>query len=361
MILVIDFGGQYTQLIAKAIRSLGVYSEIVPHTIKADQIRAEGIVLSGGPESVYEKNAPTLDPGIFKLGIPVLGICYGMHLIHKEFGGLIKASKKKELGETWIDVDTTSDLFCGLPSSLLSWMSHGDSVVQPADGFSVLAKSSDCIASIACENIYGVQFHPEVTHMPQGEKIIHNFVHKICRCDANWNMKDYMEKTLEEIRQKLSGQDSILSFVSGGVDSSFVTILLSKLSKTRIYPVYIEAFQRKGETEEVERSLKEAEVENLLVYRVQDRFIEAVRNIQDPEEKRKAIGEEFGKIQQEICMELNLDPKHTFLAQGTLYTDLIESGKGVGKIAHTIKSHHNVGCPFIDSLKKEKKLIEPNQ
>lgn len=361
MILVIDFGGQYTQLIAKAIRSQGVYSEIAPYPITADQISDEGIVLSGGPESVYDKNAPKLDPNIFELGLPVLGICYGMHLIHQKFGGIIQPSKKKELWETWIDIDTTSGLFCGLPSSILSWMSHGDSVANPAEGFSVLAKSSDCIASISHGNIYGVQFHPEVTHMPLGKKIIHNFVRKICKCDANWNMKDYMEKTLREIQNRLGAKDSILSFVSGGVDSSFVTILLSKLLKARIYPVYIEAFQRKGEAEEVEKSLKEAGVKKLLIVRQQERFIEAVRNIQDPEEKRKAIGEEFGKVLQDICMELNLDPEHTFLAQGTLYTDLIESGKGVGKAAHTIKSHHNVGCPFIDALKKANKLIEPNQ
>jgi len=384
-ILVLDFGGQYTQLIAKAVRKCNVFSEIVDCETSLDKIveaNPRGLILSGGPDSVYQPKAPTVDPKLFDLGIPILGICYGMQLTnytllrrsrfnrwllnHILGDGILHGKNAiKEYGETTVNVDNSRTLFTGLDDKIIAWMSHGDSVdgTRLAKGLNVIARTENHVAAVAnsIDKIYGVQFHPEVTHTPKGLDVISNFVHYICRCGNKWTMANYIEECKDYIR-KTVGKNDVVSFVSGGVDSSFVTAVLAQTEGIgRVIPVYIGALMRKNENEEVLRSLEKAGVKDLRFYECEDRFIKAVEGMSDPEQKRKAIGNLFGKIMQEVCDELHLNPETTFLAQGTLYTDLIESGKGVGKNAATIKSHHNVGCKFIDDLKKVGRVVEPNR
>lgn len=384
-ILVLDFGGQYTQLIAKAVRKCNVFSEIIDCETSLDKIveaEPKGLILSGGPDGVYEKGAPRVDPKLFELRIPTLGICYGMQLINYTLlrksrlnrwllnfilgdGILHGKDVVKEYGETMVSVDNSRTLFRGLDDRITTWMSHGDSVdgKRLAKWFQVTARTENHAAAISdsIDHIYGIQFHPEVTHTPKGLQLISNFVHIICRCDSSWTMANYTEQCKDYIR-KTVGKNNVISFVSGGVDSSFVTTLLAQTEGIgKVYPVYIGALMRKNENEEVIQSLENAGVKDLRFYECEDRFIKAVEGMSDPEQKRKAIGNLFGKIMEEICDELHLNPENTFLAQGTLYTDLIESGKGVGKKAANIKSHHNVGCKFIDDLKKAGRVVEPNR
>lgn len=367
-IIVLDFGGQYTQLIAKKVRNAGVYSEILPFNVSPVEIKKhspKGIILSGGPSSVYEKNAPLPDKDIFSLGLPVLGICYGMQVISYMMGGKLVSVGVKEYGETKVYLEK-SRLFEGLENGETSvWMSHGDSVNKEKlpTGFEIIASTKNHVAGIVNENllIYGVQFHPEVDHTKQGNKILKNFLQLICKCNFGWTPSNFIEGCKNYIRETV-GENNVICFVSGGVDSSFVAALLSKTEGIgKVYPIYIEGLMRKDETQEVEKSLKNAGVENLIVYRAEDEFINAVKDLTEPEEKRKAIGNLFGKLQERLANELGLSVENTFLAQGTLYTDLIESGHGTGKTASNIKSHHNVGCDFIERLRKEKRLVEPNR
>ncbi|MGM5482219.1 MAG: glutamine-hydrolyzing GMP synthase [Nanobdellota archaeon] len=363
-IVILDFGGQYTQLIAKCVRETNVFSEIIPH-FESGRINKEnlkGVILSGGPSSVTMKGSPKIEKSFFKLGVPILGICYGMQTIAYLMGGELVNQGVKEYGETEIKLEK-SNLFSGIGSNQIKvWMSHGDSVSNPPKGFKTIAETKNHIAAIANKEkqIYGVQFHPEVAHTEHGTDIINNFVHNICKCKHDWTPGNFVEKAKKYIKDTVKNND-VICFVSGGVDSSFVAALLSKTNGIgNVYPVYIQGLMRKHETREVEKSLKEAGVDNLLVYKAEDEFIEAVYGLSGPEEKRKAIGNLFGKLQQRIVNDLNLG-KNTYLAQGTLYTDLIESGKGVGNSANNIKSHHNVGCEFIEDLKKKRQLVEPNK
>ncbi len=368
-ILVLDFGGQYTQLIAKIVRQCNVFSEIKPHDYHSEDIvgdNPKGIILSGGPDSVYGDGAPQIDREILELGIPVLGICYGMQLINYTLGGgMIRGGDSiKEYGESSVMVENEHDLYSGLKEKITTWMSHGDSVDggDLAKGFRVIGRTDNHVASIANDDkkIYGVQFHPEVTHTVNGKDIVSNFVHNICGCGDDWNMGNYIEQCKKYV-QKTVGKNDVINFVSGGVDSTFVAAVLSKTENIgNVYNVYIGALMRKNENKEVVKSMEKAGVKNLIFKECEDRFIEAVSKMSDPEEKRKAIGDLFGKIMQEVCEELKLDADKTFLGQGTLYTDQIESGKGVGDKADNIKSHHNVGCPFIEDMKKKGRLVEPN-
>ncbi len=366
-VLVLDFGGQYTQLIAKSVRKTNVFSEIKDCSTKLKDIEKEnykGIILSGGPDSIYQKGAPKIDNKIFDLRIPILGICYGMQLTNYELGGNILNgdSVLKEYGSTTTNVDTNSKLFSGLEEKITTWMSHGDSVDKNhiAEGFKVIAETKDHVAAIANDKkkIYGVQFHPEVTHTPKGIDIVSNFVHDICGCGYEWTMKNFIEQAKEYIRETV-GKNDVICYVSGGVDSSFVAKLLSETKGIgNVYNVYIGALMRKGENEEVIKNLKKAGVKNLIFKESEQRFIDALEGVSNDIEKRNISGNLFGEIQKEVCEEYGLDPEKTFLAQGTLYTDSIESGKGVGKKASNIKPHHNVVCDFINSFIN---LVEPNK
>jgi GMP synthase (glutamine-hydrolysing) len=369
-ILVLDFGGQYTQLIAKSVRSCNVFSKILPHNTSLEKIleqKPKGIVLSGGPDSVYEEDAPTLsDIALFDHGIPILGICYGMQYINHVFGGETLSGDNilGEYGQTKILTSNTHPLFLNLHPEIITWMSHGDSVDinNLTNGFRVIANSKNHIAAITNDEkqIYGVQFHPEVTHTLNGLDIISNFVHNICGCDYSWTMKNYAPQSIAYTKNTV-GKNNVINFMSGGVDSSAVgkIIELAKLPG-QVHHVYIGALMRKGEDEQVLNSLKQTGL-NVMYVPAQDRFIGAIKNLSHPEDKRKTIGNMFGTIMQETCIQLGLDPNNTMLAQGTLYTDLIESGKGVGKKAVVIKSHHNVGCEFIDNLQAKNFVVEPNK
>jgi GMP synthase (glutamine-hydrolysing) len=369
-VIVLDFGGQYTQLIAKAVRKCNVFSEILDCESSLEDIlkrEPKGIILSGGPDSVYEEGAPSVNPEIFDSGIPLLGICYGMQLINHLLGGNILHSTyvEGEYGDTNIKLCTANPLFDGIDKNIVVRMSHGDSVnkAKIPKGFEVIAMTNLHVAGIADDlrRIYGVQFHPEVTHTQQGLDIVSNFVHNICGCGSEWTMANYIEETKRYIRETV-GKNDVVSFVSGGVDSSFVTTVLAQTEGIgNVYPIYIGALMRKYENEEVVASLQRAGVKNLKFIDAEKRFIDVIRSMRDPEQKRKAIGNLFGVIMGEVCEELSLNPETTYLAQGTLYTDLIESGKGVGKKAAIIKSHHNAGCKFIDDLKSKGMVVEPNR
>ena len=369
-ILVLDFGGQYTQLIAKAVRKCSVFSEVVDSNISANEIsefNPKGIILSGGPKSVYEDGAPTIDPKIFELGIPFLGICYGMQLMNYLTGGgfVGGGERMKEYGETNVSLDSGNLLFEGIGNSISAFMSHGDSVDREnlSPGFIVSAETDAHVAGIANseKNLYGVQFHPEVTHTEKGVDIIDNFVKKICDCPGEWDMGNYIEEAKKYVQETI-GTNDVICFVSGGVDSSLVAIILSQAEGIgTIFPVYIGALMRKDENEEVQAILKRAGINNLIFVDAEERFIEVLEGVSEPEKKRKIIGDFFGELQGEIIEKLGLEEEKTFLAQGTLYTDLIESGKGVGNMADNIKSHHNVGCKFIDDLKNSGRVVEPNR
>ena len=368
-ILILDFGGQYTQLITRAVRRAGTYSEILPYNSDPDQLssRPKGIILSGGPESVYADQAPQPSPKWLDLGIPILGICYGMQWLNHFHGGemLHGVNHSGEYGEIEVNIDSDHALFDGIDKRIISWMSHGDSIDEKglAQDFKIIAKTSNHVAAISSplKKFYGVQFHPEVSHMPDGQKILVNFVRKICNCKTQWGMQDFLRQSHQYVRDTVKQRD-VLSFVSGGVDSSFVTCLLSQVEGIgNVHAVYIEALMRKGELDEVKNALKKAGVKNLKIIDAKQRFIEALKDEWEPETKRKIVGNLFGDLQTEACADLNLDAATTVLAQGTLYTDLIESGKGVGNKAHNIKSHHNVGCKFIEDLKERGQVVEPNQ
>ncbi len=368
-ILILDFGGQYTQLITRAVRRAGVYSEILPFNSNPDELsgKPKGIILSGGPESVYADQAPQPSSRWLELGIPILGICYGMQWLNHHHGGsmLHGSNHSGEYGEIEINLSNDQSLFDGIDKEIISWMSHGDSIDQNglAENFKIIGSSKKHVAAIFNQekNLYGVQFHPEVSHMTDGQQILVNFLRIICKCKANWGMQDFLRQSHDYVRETV-GQRDVLSFVSGGVDSSFVTCLLSQVEGIgNVHAVYIEALMRKGELHEVQEALKDAGVEKLRIVDAKQRFIEALKDQWEPETKRKIIGNLFGELQTEACAELNLNADTTMLAQGTLYTDLIESGKGVGCKAHNIKSHHNVGCKFIEDLKERGQIVEPNQ
>ena len=358
-IIVLDFGSQYNQLIARRIRNFGVYSELHPGDMKLDDILAmgevKGIIFSGGPNSVYDQDAPKCDPAIFTSGLPVLGICYGMQMTHYMLGGEVKASDKKEYGRTEIDVDDCV-LFDGLPKHQVVWMSHGDQVAKLADGFRGVAKSDTCPFAASANDekkIYTLQFHPEVRNSEYGLDILKNFVFKVCKARNNWSMKDFIDQQVKEIREKV-GDDKVLLALSGGVDSSVVAALLNKAIGRNLYCMFIDhGLLRKGEAESVMDTFSRNMDLNLIKIDASERFLSKLKGVSDPEKKRKIIGAEFVYTFRDEVAELLKGTDIKWLAQGTLYTDVIESGT---KTAQTIKSHHNVG-----GLPKDMnfKLIEP--
>lgn len=356
MILVLDFGGQYNQLIARRVRDLGVYSELRSHKITAEEVKElspKGIIFSGGPNSVYADGAPRCDERIFDLGIPVLGICYGMQLMSAHFGASVKRAAHREYGKASVNIVHESKLFKGLPESQSVWMSHGDLVELVPDGFTADAYNPSCpVAAMSNESkgLYGVQFHPEVRHSEFGIELLKNFVFEISRCEGNWSMESFIEDEVKKIKETVGG-NKVLCALSGGVDSSVVAALIHKAIGDQLTCMFVDhGLLRKDEAEGVMQTFSEKFNMNVVKIDAKDRFLGRLKGVADPEQKRKIIGNEFIYVFDEEAAKLEgID----FLAQGTLYTDIIESGT---ETAQTIKSHHNVGG-LPEDMKF--KLIEP--
>ncbi len=359
-VLILDFGSQYTQLIARSIRKLKVYAEIVPYNYPLENIRNEkpgAIVLSGGPSSIYEKDAPRISNKLFSLGVPVLGICYGLYVVTDAFGGKMHASKQKEYGRAIIETDGKSPLFAGLRKNETVWMSHGDKIESPPKDFKVIAGSRNSdIAAIENSKlkIYGVQFHPEVFHTVNGKKIWNNFLFKICGFKGNWSMKSFVTHSIETIRKEV-GNGTVLLGLSGGVDSSVAAVLLQRAIGDKLFPVFVNnGVLRKNEEEKVINRFKENLNLNLIYVDASNRFLSKLKGIESPEKKRKIIGREFISVFLEEAKKIG---RFDFLAQGTLYPDVIESVSTKGP-SDTIKSHHN-RVPEVLKLIKSGNVIEP--
>jgi len=358
MVLVIDYGSQYNQLIVRRIRELGVYSELVPHTISMKHIRSlesvKGIILSGGPKSVHQPGAFGLDPEILTSDIPILGICYGMQLIAQMFGGKIIPSESREYGKTAIQtLDSTNKLFKNIPSNLTVFMSHGDQISEIPKGFTTIASSETCIHTAIWDEtgkIYGVQFHPEVHHTEHGTTLLENFVYSVCSLKPTWTMGQYAKDQIESIRAIVADKH-VLCGISGGVDSAVAALLVHEAIGNQLTCVFVDhGLLRKDEAKHVMEVFADKFHINVHLVDAQSQFLQKLEGIIDPEQKRKIIGHEFISVFEKEALRLgNFD----FLAQGTLYTDIIESGT---QFAQTIKSHHNVGgLPE----KMKMKLIEP--
>lgn len=344
MIAVIDFGSQYTKLIARRVRELGVYSEIFPWDIKGEELLSrspEGIILSGGPASTLSPDAPMPNRELLESGIPILGICYGMQAIAKLLGGVVISGTEREYGKTKIRIVSSSPLFRDLPERSYVWMSHGDSVAVPPPGFKVTAESEKTkIAAMEDTNrrIYCLQFHPEVVHTEYGTKILDNFLTEICKAQKSWNMESFLKRISSEIKERV-GDQKVLCALSGGVDSTVAATLVKEVIGDRLIAVFVNnGLLRDREPEEV-RGFFEKRGFNLIYVDASERFLERLKGVTDPEEKRRIIGHEFIRVFEEVASRHG-DVK--FLLQGTLYPDVIESGSG-GKGASKIKSHHNVG------------------
>ena len=358
-IIILDYGSQYTQLIARRIREQHVYSEIVPFNITVDKVKAyapKGIILSGGPNSVFEEGAPGIDPGIFDLGIPVLGVCYGMQLISQELGGRVQPGEAREYGKTEMTVVPGNELFKGLPDKFVVWMSHGDRVAEIPAGFKVSATSDNCpYAAIRNEEkrFFGIQFHPEVVHTQHGNQILSNFVFGICRANADWQLTTWIEDTVEKLRKQIGDEEVVLG-LSGGVDSSVVAVLLHKAIGTRLHCIFVDnGLLRYNEDKQVEEMFHAKLGLDLHVAHAAQRFYTALAGVSEPEQKRKIIGREFINV---FAEEARKFKNCKFLGQGTIYPDVIESSHALKGPSHTIKSHHNVGGLPPD-LKFE--LVEP--
>ncbi len=358
-VLILDFGSQYTQLIARRVRELGVYSEIKPCFADIDEIKGfspGAIILSGGPSSIYEKDAPRCHNGIFSLGVPILGICYGMQYIVHLFGGEVVRSHKREYGKGFIEILDEDEIFHGFEKGgrYQVWMSHGDSAKTLPKGFKNLASSDYCpYAAIRKGSIYGLQFHPEVHHTPRGREIIANFLFRVAKLKSDWSMGSFVEEKVREIRETV-GDGKVVCAISGGVDSSVTAALVHKAVGDRFYPVFVNnGLLRDGEVEEVVDTFKnKLRMKNFIYVDAEEEFLERLKGVTDPEEKRKIIGNLFIEIFERTAKKIG---GVKFLAQGTLYPDVIESVSFKGP-SSLIKSHHNVGgLPERMNLK----LIEP--
>ena len=346
MILIIDFGSQYNQLIARRVREHHVYCQIEPPNISIEAIRElapEGIILSGGPASIYSKGAPRVDKGIFGLGIPILGICYGLQYMIDSLGGKVIGSTKREYGFAELNVNKQKGIFSGVAKKTQCWMSHGDSIGTLPEGFTVTASTSNTPVAAAEDikrHFYGLQFHPEVVHTQAGKKILANFLFAVCRCKKSWTMKSFINHAVEEIRQQV-GQDRVILGLSGGVDSSVAAVLLHKAIGKQLTCVFVDnGVLRAGEAEHVIEMFKKNLHINLRFSRSGKLFLKKLKGVTDPERKRKIIGRTFIDVfDQEARRVKNVK----FLAQGTLYPDLIESRSAFGGPSAVIKSHHNVG------------------
>ena len=357
IVIVLDFGGQYNQLIARRVRECNVYCEVLPFTTSLERIKEiapKGIIFTGGPASVYEPGAPTCDLGIFSLGIPILGICYGCQLMTYLLGGKVSKAPLREYGKTEINVTTTSKLFEAVSENTICWMSHTDYIEQPAAGFKVIANSDSCpIAAIeeVERNLYGVQFHPEVVHTPEGSKMLHNFLYKVCKCAGDWVMSSFAEEMVATLRAKI-GDKKVLCALSGGVDSSVAAVMISKAVGKQLTCIFVDhGLLRKNEGDEVEQIFTTQFDLNFIRVNAQERFFDKLTGISEPEHKRKIIGEEFIRVFEEEAKKIGTVD---YLVQGTIYPDVIESGLGKSAM---IKSHHNVGGlpDYVDF----KEIIEP--
>jgi GMP synthase (glutamine-hydrolysing) len=367
-IVVLDYGGQYSQLIARRVRDCGVFSELLPHHVPLAEIAARkprGIILSGGPASVYAEGAPPLERGLLDLGVPVMGICYGMQLLVHELGGRVEQAEVGEFGRSDLHVTDPGVLLAGLPLEQTCWMSHRDTVFEAPAGFAALASSSASpVAAIEHRErgIYGIQFHPEVVHTPYGQEILTRFLTEICDCDPTWSAASIAEEQIRRIREQV-GEGKVICGLSGGVDSSVAALLVHRAVGEQLTCVFVDhGLMRKDEGEQVVSTFRDTFKVPLVAVDAESRFLEKLKGVSDPEAKRKAIGAEFIRVFEEEAAKLAGDGDGgpageraaRFLVQGTLYSDVIESGGGTG--AATIKSHHNVGG-LPDDLQFE--LVEP--
>ncbi len=357
LILILDFGGQYNQLIARRVRECNVYSEVVPFNISLDEIKnknPKGIIFTGGPSSVYGENAPKCAEGLFDLGVPILGICYGMQLMTHTLGGKVSHADTREYGETDVKIDNTSYIFEGLEDTNVFLMSHTDFVETLPEGFENIGFTASC-PNAAMENkekkFYGIQFHPEVNNSINGIKVIKNFLYNICNCSGDWKMSSFVEDSIKSLREKI-GNKKALCALSGGVDSSVAAVLLSKAIGKNLTCIFVDhGLLRKNESNEVEKIFTQNYDLNFIRVDAKDRFLEKLAGVTDPEKKRKIIGEEFIRVFETEAKKIGAVD---FLVQGTIYPDVIESGLGKSAV---IKSHHNVGGlpDYVDF----KEIIEP--
>jgi GMP synthase (glutamine-hydrolysing) len=343
---ILDFGSQYSQLIARRVREAGVYSELVRPDISLEELREKkpnAIILSGGPSSVYETNAPRCDPKIFELGVPILGICYGMQLGAQILGGDVKPAKSREYGRAKLKIVSSDPFVKGLPEKTTVWMSHGDQVHELPGDFVALASTPSCPFAAAKHKtraFYGVQFHPEVTHTPRGETIFHNFLYDIAHCSGAWTVGNFIDQTVQNIRQRV-GNSKVICGLSGGVDSSVTAALLHKAIGAQLVCIFVDnGLLRKNERQLVETTFRDHFKVNLVTHDATDQFLSALKGVTDPQQKRKIIGRKFIEA---FDREAKLIAGAKFLAQGTLYPDVIESGHGHAGTSANIKLHHNVG------------------
>lgn len=338
-----DFGGQYSQLIGRRVRESKVYCEIVPYDCSIEKIKEknpEGIILSGGPASVYGEDSPKCDVGVFKLGVPVLGICYGSQLMAETLGGKVSKASTREYGKTLVDINNDSLLFKGLDNNITTWMSHTDFIEKTPSDFNIVGSTPLCPVA-AMENVedklYGVQFHPEVEHTQYGREILKNFLYEICKCSPDWTMEDFIKKSIDKIKNEI-GDGKAICALSGGVDSSVAAVLVHEAIGDNLICVFVDhGLLRKDEAEEVVKLFREEFHMNLIAVDARDRFLNKLSGVSDPERKRKIIGEEFIRVFEEEQGKLTgID----YLVQGTIYPDVVESGTGKSSV---IKSHHNVG------------------
>jgi len=359
-ILVLDFGGQYCHLIGRRIRELGVYSEIVAHDIKLEEIKllnekfnVKGLIFSGGPASVYEPNAPKPNPQILDSELPILGLCYGHQLIAHTVGGKVTPAKQKEYGTAYVIVDKPVGVLKGLNRKERVWMSHGDTVFSIPSDFEILAHTENCpVAAFKHKEkpIYGLQWHPEVIHTKNGMQMLRNFAFEVCKCKANWKIENIIEKMINEVKKEVGEEKAIIA-LSGGIDSSVATAIAAKALNGNLTAVFVDhGFMRENEPEFVKKTFQKFEL-NLIVVDAQKRFLEKLKGVTDPEKKRKIIGEEFIRVFEEVAEKTGAN----YLIQGTIYPDRIESG--FRKFSDKIKTHHNVaGLP---TKMKFKKIVEP--